>query len=169
MTTPVIVKLNEADVAAAIDAHKAYAQAVSKITDRMDYITRHCIKVVGGKFDWWDWNSEDYESHSAGDFMLSYDKETIQIRGLWTCTKNNVFIDKYGNEWGIEDGFPTRWLYEDFEEEFESGLKAYKEKEKQRAANAKKTKKKNEEKKKALVAAAATKLTKEERKLLGIK
>lgn len=169
MTTPVIAKLNESDITAAIDAHKAYAQVVSKITDRMDYITRHCVEVVGGEFDWWDWNSEDYESHSAGDFMLSYDKEIIQIRGLWTCTKNNVFIDKHGNEWGIEDGFPTRWLYEDFEEEFTNGLKAYKEKEKQKAEKAKENKKKRDLEKKALIHAAASKLTKEEKKLLGIK
>lgn len=135
-------KILETDITAAIDAHKVYGKAVVKINDRMNYIIRYCVTMTGGKFEWWDWNSEamaggkfewwdwsreDYESHSSGDFMLSYNHDVIQVRGEWTNNDNMAFIDKDGGEWGLEDGFPTRWLYEDFEEEYTNGLKLYKE------------------------------------------
>jgi len=169
MTAPVIAKLDEVDIAAAIDANVAYNNAVSKITSRMDHIVQRCIEIAGGKLDWWDWLGDgDWDDQASGDFIHSYQKDCLSIRAEWDTKKEIIFIDKDGNECGIEEGFPTRWLYEDFEEEFSKGLKNYKEKEKQRAANTKENKKKNKEKKKALVDTIAAKFTKEERKLLGL-
>jgi len=125
-----VAKLSESDITAAIDAHKLYAAASQKITDRMNYIVRRCIEIAGGKLSWWDWQCDgEYEDRTSGDFMESYDKDQLTIRAEWDIKREIIFIDKNGSEWGLEDSFPTRWLYEDFEEEFTNGLEAYKEKE----------------------------------------
>jgi len=165
-----IEKIAESDITAAIDAHKLYAAAMVNITARMNYIIRRCLELAGGKLDWWDWNSDgDYEDQSSGDFMESYDKDTLSIRAEWNIKREIIFLDRDGDEWGLSDGVPTRWLYEDFEEEFTNGIKAYKEKEEQKKAKDKENKQKREQEKKTLITQAASKLSKEERKALGIK
>jgi hypothetical protein len=165
-----VPKLAESDIQAAVDAWKLYTLASSKLTDRMDYIIRRCIEIAGGKLGWWDWLGDgDYEDRASGDFMQSYDKDQLSIRAEWDIKREIIFLDKNGGEWGLCDGIPTRWLYEDFEEEFSNGLKAYKEKEKQQKEKAKENKQKREQEKKALITTATAKLSKEERKLLGIK
>lgn len=101
--------------------------------------------------------------------MESYDKDSITLRAEWNLKREIIFIDKNGGEWGLAEGVPTRWLYEDFEKEFTDGLQLYTDKQKQKAQQAKLTKLQREEQKKELVKSAASKLTKEERKVLGIK
>ena len=165
-----IEKIPESHIQAAIDAHKLYAAASSKITDRMNYIIRKCIEIAGGKLDWWDWQCDgDYEDRSSGDFMESYHKDQLSIRAEWSIKREIIFIDKDGGEWLFQDGIPTRWLYEDFEEEFTNGLKAYKEKEKQKAEKAKEKRLKDAADQKVLIEKVLSKLTKEEKKALGIK
>jgi hypothetical protein len=165
-----IEKLTEYNITAAIEAHKLYIATAGKITDRMNYIIRRCIEIVGGKLDWWDWLGDgDYEDRASGDFVQSYDKDQLSIRAEWDIKREIIFLDKNGNEWGLAEGVPTRWLYEDFEEEFTNGLKAYKEKEIRQKEKTKENRVKKAEEKKVLVKQAASKLTKEERKALGIK
>ena len=165
-----VSKLAESDITATIEAHKLYNATASKITDRMNYIIRRCLEIAGGKLSWWDWQCDgDYEDQSSGDFMESYDKDQLSIRAEWNIKSEIIFLDKHGGEWGLQDGIPTRWLYEDFEEEFTNGLKAYKEKEKQQKEKAKENRLKRAEEKKVLVKQAASKLTKEERKALGLR
>ena len=165
-----IEKLTESDITAAIDAWKLYTLACGKITDRMNYIIRKCVEIAGGKLDWWDWNcDDDYEDRSSGDFMESYDKDTLTIRAEWSIKQEIIFLDKNGSEWGLWEGVPTRWLYEDFEKEFTNGLKAYKEKEIQKTAKKKEKKLKNVVDQKGLMEKVLSKLTKEERKVLGLK
>lgn len=165
-----IKPLLESDICDAIKAHEVYEKAVSKLTDRMNYIIRHCVEVVNGEFQWWDWQNTDAESHAAGDFMESCSGETTQINGEWTNREKMVFLTKDGGEWELAWGeFPTRWLYEDFEEEYANGLKAYAEKQKQRAAKNKEKRLKNAAEQKVVMKKVLAKLTKEERKAIGLK
>ena len=74
-----------------------------------------------------------------------------------------------GGNWrpGFEGSFPTRWLYEDFEEEADQIIFGAKEQEKERKENAKIAKQKRIENRKILKESIKSKLTKEE--LLAIK
>jgi len=169
-----VLAVQETDICGVIKAHEQYAAISSKISDRMNYIIRHCVEAVGGKVNWWDWqNGGDGGDRAPGDFMSSYsrsDPDALTITGEWTHGDKMTFINKNGDEWELEYGeLPVRWLYEDFEEEYANGLKLYREKQDQEKIKTKANKIKQEREKKALITAAASKLTKEERKALGIK
>lgn len=169
-----VCRLAPGDVSHAVSAHESYAALSSLISDRMQYILSFCVEKVGGKVSWWDWqNGGDGEDRAPGDFIHSYSKytpDTLTITGEWTHGSKMVFLDKDGNEWDLEWGeFPTRWLHEDFEEEYINGLRLYKEKQeqkKEREATSKANKKKERE---ALVESAKKKLTPEEIKALRAK
>ena len=73
-----------------------------------------------------------------------------------------VILLKDSSEWSLDDGFPTRWLYEDFEDELVDGKAKYELKEVQWKAEQKiklQNIKKEQEK---LAKAAKSKLSKEE-------
>jgi hypothetical protein len=146
-----IQKLTESSINAAVDAHKVYSDIVDKISSRMDYIIHFCVEAVKGKVEWWEWGSgRGYEDY---DFIHSYSPESLTINGEWKDSKM-VFLDKNGNERDLEcGGIPTRWLYEDFEEEYTKGLQLCSEKHKV-------------SKTQALIASALAKLTSEEVKAL---
>lgn len=165
-----INKLPENAVSAALEANKVYVGITEKISVRMNYILNFCVGKVGGKVSWWDWrNGGDGDDSAPGDFMHSYSSTALDINGEWTNGDRMIFIDKDGGEWGIEYGeFPIRWLFEDFEDEYTNGLKLYKKKLEEQSLKAKGRRIRNSQKKKELVASAAMKLTKEERKALGI-
>jgi hypothetical protein len=169
-----VAMLQEADICNVIKAFEHYSAISSTITDRVDYIIRFCVEAVKGKFSWWDWqNGGDGDDRAPGDFMHSYSKhtpDTITITGEWTNGSKMTFIDKNGDEFELEWGeIPTRWLYEEFEEEFKNGLKLYEEKKQAKTAKRKEMDTKQKEERKGLIAAARSKLTKEERKALGLK
>lgn len=129
-----IEKISEDVVNEILKIHKAYAEVERKISDRMNYIVHECVRISGGNIEWWSWQNGDYEdSHADGDFIHSYDKETIQINGELNHAYKSIFLTKDGSEWSLVDGYPTRWLFEDFEEEFTQGLQAYSDKRKQKA------------------------------------
>lgn len=74
-------------------------------------------------------------------------------------------IDKKGKTVEINLGFiPKAWLFEDFEEEFTNGVKLYEAKKRANKQKAKQQKREREELKKQVIG----KLTKEERKALGV-
>lgn len=167
-------KLTEDDIHHAIEAYKSYATFSSRIADRMDYIIRFCVEKVKGKFSWWDWsNGGDSGDRAPGDFMHSYSKhtpDTLQIIGSWTNGHKMVFLDNKGNEWELQYGeIPTRWLYENFEEEYENGLRLYEEAEAKKADKTNQSKAVKKKEREALIASAKSKLTPEERKALKVK
>ena len=169
-----IERMPESSICDAINAYEVYSRLSGLISERMNYIIHFCVETVKGKVSWWDWqNGGDGDDRAPGDFMHSYSKhmpETLTITGEWTHGSKMVFLDKNGNEWDLEWGeIPTCWLYEDFEEEYKNGLKLYQEKLEANASRRKQADTKKKEEKKALIAAAASKLTKEEKKALGIK
>lgn len=160
-----IDKLSKLKITDAIALHRTYRAAVDIISARMNYVIKHCLSKVGGKLEWWDWPNEDASSDADGDFIRGYNEVTTQIVGKWSNGDKMLFISKDGGEWSLRWGeFPSRWLYEDFEEEYEDGLKLYNE-----LANAAKAKEKESKShSNELVKSAKAKLTKEERKALGI-
>jgi hypothetical protein len=100
------------------------------------------------------------------------DKETVnslEVRQVGNGDHEMVAKLKDGSVWEFYGEFPTRWLFEDFEEELTQGIKDW---QKQLAEEIKQKAAKRAAKKAAkekLKAAAAAKLTPEERKALGLK
>lgn len=167
-------KLPETALKAAVEAHKVYNTITEKISERMNYIIHHCVEAVGGKVSWWDWpNDGDSDDRAPGDFIRSYSHITPDFLTItWEGSKGDkmVFIGRDGGEYELGWGeIPTRWLYEDFEEEYAKGLKLYQEKQQQKAEKDKERKKQKDQEKKALVASASSKLSPEERKAIGLK
>jgi hypothetical protein len=160
-------KLAPSNITDALNAHKTYAILAEVISKRMTYIIEFCLKTCNGKLDWWDWRNKEGEENVTGDFIHSYDPNTLNVVINWKYENKMVFIDKNDEEQDLEWGeFPTRWLYEDFEDEFVNGIKLRQEKVREQAKKdtAKQQKKKQE--KDALIAAAKAKLTPEELKAL---
>ena len=138
---------------------KEYDAIISKIDERFQEI---CEVILPEKYAWYDYGNCEYDTEeSGGCFDIHEYKSTISIGG------DDAFLP----EPYLGDGncFPTRWLWEDFEDEFKtevenSKLNRLKLKE---AAKVKKQNLKNEMAKfKQLI---KSKLTKEELKYISFK
>ncbi len=134
------------------------------ISARVDYILNFIYKAFGVELSNWYYQGASegqdgfFEPHMFLDEFYVYKEPGLPDDG--------VFLDKDGGEWGLEEGIPSRWLFEDFEEELTSGiekLKAHKADKKVQAA--KKALAKAEEEKK-LVDSIKNKLTPAELKAL---
>lgn len=146
--------LTKETIAEVLEAHKKYSTLSEQIDKRMKFILEFCINTVGGKLGWWDWEDE-------ADFPNAYSPELLYIAGEWTCGDKMKFIDKNGEEQCFYS-IPTRWLYEDFQDEFVNGIKLYKEKQQAKT----KKKQQNRQNREKLIASAKAKLTAEELKAI---
>jgi hypothetical protein len=156
-----------------IGAYNLYGKYVSTITDRVNYVVREIASIFGGKIKWWDWSNGggEVDGHFKPDMING---ESIQVdgetsgKGEWVAFLKDE-KGKFTWEWQFDYlEFPASFLYEDFEEDLKEGIKKYKEdKVKQEEIK----KQKNLEKvdnKKRLLESVKSKLTKEERKALGL-
>jgi hypothetical protein len=96
-----------------------------------------------------------------GDLWRSYSRDEIDII-TDRCPEEMIVLLKDDSEWGLNDSIPTRWLFEDFEEELIEGKKKYEEKQRAKQAEnkTKRTIKKAEIEK--LIIEARSKLSKKE-------
>jgi len=85
------------------------------------------------------------------------------------ANKELDYTDSDGEDWSLSDGFPYKWLTQDFEEELVAGRQAWLDKEEQSKKQRKLTKEQNSIKKQEALAAAKAKLSKSELAALGIK
>ena len=163
-------KLSRSIIPEVDDLYRAYADKAGAITDRVDYVIRKIASIFKTKVDWWDWDNGSCEAEIDGHFEPSMLKEeTVQLHGQFKSSGEKVaMID--GGEWDFSYlEFPRKFLFEDFEQKLEDGIIEYKHLlEKQKTDRAKK-KEEAEAKKKMAIQAAKNKLTKEERKALGIR
>lgn len=143
----------------------------SKIEARVEYILRTVYRAYGAVIDYWyfcgseEGQEDDLFNHIDDKEVSCYYVETQ------TCYEGEEMLIRLDDGDLVEFGysFPTRWLYEDFEEEVLRGKAAYeqeladKKAEKARRRAAKKAEKER------LKASAASKLTAEEKKALGLR
>ena len=142
----------------------------SQIEDRIDYIIKRIHQEAGISLNYWYF--DDAPEGDQGSLHRALNK--ISISNYTTDTRGNgpmaelIILLNDGRIWCLWDGFPTRWLHEDFEKELVEGKAAYlkKEADKKAAAKAKRVAKKAEKEK--LKASAAAKLTAKEKKALGL-
>lgn len=143
------------------------------IIDRLDYILKKIGEVLGGAKikNWWIDGAEEGE---LGDINKIIYKDRIECSCIYFDVSLNDANKDYGiiingKEWGLDESFPIRWLFENFEEELIEGRKKYiskqSEKEKLQAKKKELSKQTND----YLINSAKSKLSKEERKALGLK
>lgn len=134
-----------------------------QILDRITYIIRFWMETFGGKLETWY-----FDGAAEGDVGdLRHYMSGTTIHNICTICKPNpnaemVIIDKDGDEYAWESEIPTRWLYEDFEQEIVNGKTLFEAREKQRKEEKALKKKNQKEADMALVELAKSKLTKEE-------
>ncbi|MFW9875217.1 MAG: hypothetical protein ACFFG0_19090 [Candidatus Thorarchaeota archaeon] len=153
----IMKKLTESHV---ISAKEKCAEIEKPILERINYIIKYICDTYGaGNFEWSFWNVELTE---YGLFLyLALNEEYIYYRLVPEKIGVDFKITFENNlSMWLNECFPTRWLFEDFEEELLQG--------KQKAMNI--TKCKMEEMEKDIIRKQAlAKLTDEERKILGVK
>jgi hypothetical protein len=133
------------------------------IVDRCNYIVRSIWQLQGyGKvFGWWDFANEGGKDGPSGYFDRYSYREIISTTGE---------VERH-HEWPYDmlynDGFPTKWLWEDFEDALVQEATKFKEDEKKKKETEKQKRVEREAKKKELIASALTKLTPEEARAMG--
>jgi hypothetical protein len=149
------------------EAMELAAQAESKqeiITDRITEILLFLGKTFGGKLGTWYFSGAG--EGELGNLWDHFSDEEIDcIETCWVNGRNIqengpeiVIIDKNGETWEMQGLIPTRWLFEDFEQEIIDGkLKFEQKQEVKKLKNLKKKVKIN-----SLANAAKKKLTKAE-------
>lgn len=132
---------------------------------RCNYVVKEIVKIFHKKFDWWDFDNscEDERGHFDPDY-IQYEVVGTSIAG---CI-NMIAILKEEGEWDLAQGFPLRFLFEDFQQEVIDGRELYKKKEEEENKKAQELKKLKAFENEKIKEAARAKLTKEERKALGI-
>jgi hypothetical protein len=93
------------------------------IIDLIDDRFAEICKIICPKHDrqWFDYGNCSYEGEdSNGYFDIKEYKEYIKIGGEYSCIRE-PYCTKY------ENAFPTRWLWEDFEEEFLKEVRKFEE------------------------------------------
>lgn len=156
ITQELVQKLSDENI-----SKKEYDKIVAAIGDKVNDIWRFIINASGRKLDWWAFSNDVSYGHgngsSGGTFDPQNDAEFIDIGGENSYSESDDYL--------YNDGFPTRFLWEDYKQEVVKHVedckklkKAAAEKRKEAAAQ-----------KKALVESIKKKLTKEELKLVSFK
>jgi hypothetical protein len=92
---------------------KEYDRILEKIDKRFFEIIEYIFKVQGKKFEWCDYNNGDSRAEIDGWF----DPERYE-------TNISYEAGRRGPE-PFDESFPTKWLFEEFEEEFYKEIKQF--------------------------------------------
>lgn len=141
---------------------KEYDSIIDKIDDRVSDIVHIMVPNATKGNNWYAYGNVDYyDENSGGEFDPTEYKKYIEIGR--SCSLPGPYDDEYDNY------FPTRWLWEDFEEEFKKETSQYnsnQEKEKDRKKKQREELKLKKEQFKSII---QSKLTKEELKYIKFK
>ena len=138
---------------------KRYDEIIRKITGRFSEIVTTLLPHVNKGGDWFDYGNCSYQDEdSNGDFDPEEYKEYIKFGGQ--CSQ---LSEPFGYE------FPTRWLWEDFVEEYKECVQRFRKVKEEAAQLAKARIETAKQKKDAIIKQALLKLTGEERQALGYK
>jgi hypothetical protein len=136
------------------------------LEERITFILQRLTAIFGGELD--TWYFDEAEENEVGNLSHHLDSNSIdelhlEYKRNITCGRNGmVIIDKFGKEYGCGYEIPTRWLFEDFEQEIINGKKLYEEREADNKAKKKAASEKKKLEDQSLAAAAKKKLSKEE-------
>lgn len=161
-----VLPLTQGDLTAAEQAYNLWASTENKIANRVSYIIRTIAKIFGGKIEWWDWKNGGGEVNGHFEFSMLNGKE-FQLDGSKKGGEMDWVSTLKEGEWEFTWlAFPTRFIWEDFEDEVRNGIEKFKESERINAEKEKLRKQEKLSKKQQLLESAKSKLTKEELKAL---
>lgn len=141
------------------------------ITNRITYILTKWFEAFGGTVNTWYFDgANEGEIGNLFEYMNNDIIWNIRV-DMEIYPKSNdrsafVIIDRFGSEYQWQNEIPTRWLFEDFEQEIFDGKTAFEEAEKHRKEKSKLAKSMSKKKQRELAEQAKAKLTKEELKAL---
>lgn len=134
------------------------------IEDRINYIIQTIYASFGERLSCWYFDGAG--EGETGDLLRAYSHDFISLHvEPYPSGQGFSIINKDGGEWGLSSEIPTRWLFEDFEDELKKGIIAYYEAQNKKSV----VRSKNKEAKEAKRREVLNKLTAEEQKILGIK
>lgn len=105
--------------------YKELEEISKTVEERTHYIMMTIFDLFGFKGDYyWYFSGAHDEETGVPWYGLKYNKTRLETN-IYGEARPAVIILKDGSEWGLEDGIPIRWLYEDFEQELINGKKEY--------------------------------------------
>lgn len=135
---------------------KDYDHIISLIDQRFGEICEKFLVKKNKHGSWYDYDNASYEDEdSRGSFDPVDYKNDVGIMGEWIEPPP-----------GYDLSFPSRWLWEDFEEELKQEIENYKKLELLKKETAKKKKEEKKEERNRLHAQIKQKLTPEELKTI---
>lgn len=174
---PASKKLNDSDLASIEEAQYHLRIEKMKIVNRAYYIYKTIAKAIGAKADK-VWKLDDSlidrieaQEVDASDYFYTDFDDIFEDAGLFdgVPSENSTMLVRSGHGEEIHTlshgDFPTRWLYEDFEDELHSGLKKYRDKlkkELEEEQQEKHRRKKLKENRNKIIASVKKKLSPEE-------
>lgn len=129
-------------------------EIIRLMEQRMEYIMRTLFELNGGTVYWYDFDNNCEESD--GHFDPDRYRLTVNFTGDWKTGKH-IVTDHIENQ-----EFPTRWFYEDFEEEVVKSLAEKKDKVEQKRLTVQQKKEVKQQRAKEVKARIVGKLTPEE-------
>lgn len=167
-------KIDKTHIKNAKDARKIYDAQIKPIEARINYIVMKIFELFEIKDHYWYLYGA--AEGTRGDILNECN--CTYIEPMYDSHKNNYksghiedmnIYDRYNKHISLCDGFPTRWLWEDFEKELIDGKATYEAERLAQEAEANLVKK-NADKTKKLVnkILAKKKLTKKEKIELGL-
>jgi hypothetical protein len=141
------------------------------IIDRIEYIIAKAASICNISRNSFTWYFYGAEEGGMGSLSENITKDDVSYCVEFDRDKswNDMEIAVGKGSYAMTDGFPTRWLFEDFEDEMKAGRKKFLEDKVKKQEEAKAKKAASVEKKKKVAEEAKKKLSKEELKALGIK
>jgi len=138
---------------------KQYDKIIEKIDERFTEICKRFVIKTDKYEPWYDYGNAIFEDETSKGFFDPQEyKSDIRIIG-------EHLNPPPGYDWS----FPTRWLWEDFEEELKQTVKNFKEQEKARKEKQKKQREERKEQVKILRESIKSKLTPQELKIIKFK
>jgi hypothetical protein len=102
-----------------------------EIVERIDYIVKTIWKAFHTRLATWYFDGA--EEGGMGDLWGAYNEHDIHFvaedKGTYGRNYSShhfMILDRKGSEYNLCDNFPTRWLFENFEDEIETGKERYK-------------------------------------------
>ena len=112
-------------------AKKAFKDTEKSIIKRVDYIINTIFKTFKIKNSYWYFYGAEEGSHGDIDKGIYKDVLLLELENNYAYADFYI-IDKNNDEWSFEEGFPLRWLFENFEQELIDGKKLYELKDKEK-------------------------------------
>lgn len=115
-----------------LDLRKNISSLESQIIDRINYIVRKIYEIFDDGLYWWDFPGDGIHGE-GGSLINSLNPDEIIFQAESSnYSKNKIIILQNGEERILDDGFPRRWLFENFEEEVTKGKEKFEEIERKR-------------------------------------